>query len=101
MKFWQDVSEYGAAQSRDADRLLRLTQAWAIFNQYIALNAPHKIGISAMEREHLHCILLEAKDFVEVSLFNSAKQHTLTILEQSWIRYLKEDMKAFIEQVFL
>ena len=44
LQFWQDVTEYGEAEDRSADRLLRMVHAWGIFNKYIAEDAKHDIG---------------------------------------------------------
>ena len=42
--FWEDVTEYGAAEDRSADRLLRLHRAWDIFNTYLSVDSKHSIG---------------------------------------------------------
>ena len=42
--FWQDVNEYGDTTSATADRLLRLNNAWFIYNKYIAQGSPDSIG---------------------------------------------------------
>lgn len=42
--FWQSVTEYGAAEERSADRLLRMCHAWTIYNNHIAPNSYHYIG---------------------------------------------------------
>jgi len=42
--FWQDVTEYCAAEDRAADRLLRMCNAWAIFNKFIAEDSDFNIG---------------------------------------------------------
>ena len=42
--FWEDVTEYGAAEDRSADRLLRLHRAWDIFNTYLSEDSKHSIG---------------------------------------------------------
>ena len=34
--FWLDVTDFNAAEKRSGDRYLRLVNAWAIFNKYIA-----------------------------------------------------------------
>ena len=44
--FWQDVTEYGAAEDRAADRLLRMCNAWAIYNKYISEDSPYNVGKS-------------------------------------------------------
>ena len=38
--FWEEVTEYGQAEDRSADRLLRLCQAWNIYNRYLAGDSP-------------------------------------------------------------
>lgn len=43
--FWQDVTEYGAAEDRSADRLLRLCHAWMIYNKYLSEDSPYKVGM--------------------------------------------------------
>lgn len=40
---------------------------------------------------------MSASDFVEASVFNNAKQHACDVLEEAWIKYLKEDLKIFLE----
>ena len=42
--FWQDVTEYGAAEDRAADRLLRMCNAWAIYNRFICDDSQYNIG---------------------------------------------------------
>jgi len=42
--FWQSVTEYGAAEDRSADRLLRLCHAWTIYNNFIAPDCYHSLG---------------------------------------------------------
>lgn len=42
--FWQDVTDYGAAEDRSADRLLRLNYAWTIFRKYMTENSDTNIG---------------------------------------------------------
>ena len=53
--------------------------------------------ISADNRNSIHKSLMLANDFVDSSVFNSAKQHSCYKLEEAWIRYLKEDLKIFLE----
>jgi len=38
------VADYGAAEARFSDRLLRMNQAWAIFNKYLANGSSNNIG---------------------------------------------------------
>ncbi|XP_053375384.1 uncharacterized protein LOC123527871 isoform X6 [Mercenaria mercenaria] len=95
--FWQDVTEYGAAEDRAADRMLRMCNAWAIFNRYISDDSEFNIEISVDERNTIHKALMSASDFVDSSVFNSAKQHSCDKLEEAWIRYLKEDLKIFLD----
>ncbi|XP_033734034.1 uncharacterized protein LOC117323122 isoform X2 [Pecten maximus] len=95
--FWQDVTEYGQAEDRSADRLLRLCHAWTIYNKYLLPNSEYGIGLSEAERNELHDTLLKAKDFVEASVFNIAKFHSMERLERAWMRYLQEDLKTFLD----
>ncbi|XP_060552397.1 LOW QUALITY PROTEIN: uncharacterized protein LOC132713733, partial [Ruditapes philippinarum] len=95
--FWQDVTEYGAAEDRAADRLLRMCNAWAIYNRFISDDSQFNIEISANERNAIHNALMSAKDFVDSRVFNCAKQHSCERLEEAWIRYLKEDLKIFLD----
>ncbi|XP_074646346.1 uncharacterized protein LOC141902488 [Tubulanus polymorphus] len=97
MMFWQDVTEYGMAEDRSADRLLRMVHAWDIYNKYIASDSIFNIGATEAERNNIYSILINTKDFVSATLFDSAKNHAVDLLEQSWIRYLKEDLKTFLE----
>ncbi|KAK3576327.1 hypothetical protein CHS0354_039734 [Potamilus streckersoni] len=95
--FWQDVMEYGAAEDRSADRLLRLCHAWSIYNKFISENSPYNISVSSQERDQLHQCLMSAQDFVHSSVFNGAKLHAVQKLEMAWIRFLKEDLKSFLD----
>ncbi len=45
--FWEAVTEYGAAEDRSADRLLRMVHAWEIFNKFIAVDGVHTVGMRA------------------------------------------------------
>ena len=56
-------------------------------------------GAPEMEREIIHKMLLSNRDFVEASVFSAARNRVVDALEKAWIRYLKEDLKAFIECV--
>ncbi|KAL5009301.1 hypothetical protein ScPMuIL_014882 [Solemya velum] len=95
--FWQDVTEYGASEDRSSDRLLRLGQGWAIYNSYISDGSSHNIGLSNREQDTLHNTLLVARDFIEASVFDNAKYHAVNKLEKAWIRFLKEDLKDFLD----
>nr|KAG5695957.1 hypothetical protein BaRGS_017538 [Batillaria attramentaria] len=54
-------------------------------------------NISEKERTNLHKTLQAARDFIEASIFDTAKTQAVTKLEKAWIRYLKEDLKAFLD----
>ena len=54
-------------------------------------------GLIPSEQDDIHRQLLNATDFIEASIFNSAKQFAMNKLQQAWIRYLKEDLKTFLE----
>ena len=122
LQFWEDVEAYAEAEDRAADRLVRMGHAWAIYNTYMSVHATYPIGkywlhtmiflwsmtsqstnvlilvgISAITRDCLHKTLLTSQDFVDVSVFKPSKEYAVASLERLWIRYLKEDMKAFIE----
>ena len=43
--FWEAVTDYGYAEDRSADRLLRMNQAWNIYNTFIAPDSPRNIGM--------------------------------------------------------
>ena len=43
--FWEAVNDYGNAEDRSADRLLRMNQAWNIYNLYIGDHSPYDIGM--------------------------------------------------------
>ena len=60
-----------------------------------------RLGISPSERDAIHQVLLTSKDFISATEFNKAKEHAVELLEKTWIRYLKEDMKTFIEYISL
>ncbi|XP_078313752.1 uncharacterized protein LOC111129190 isoform X10 [Crassostrea virginica] len=95
--FWQDVTDYGKEEDRSADRLLRLCHAWNIYNTYFPDGANYPIGASNTEKVLLHQTLLNAKDFVEASIFTSAKARVVELLEENWISYLKEDLKNLLD----
>ena len=56
---------------------------------------------SEKERLNLHRILQSARDFIEASIFDTAKVQAVAKLEKAWVRFLKEDLKAFLEYVML
>ncbi len=58
---------------------------------------PTFAGLPDVIRDRLHQSLLEAPDFVEASIYDSAKYQAVDRLEKAWIRFLKEDLKAFLE----
>ena len=53
--------------------------------------------ISDQERDRIHRTLLSTSDYVEASVFDKAKQHACDRLEDVWLRFLKEDLKNFLE----
>ncbi|KAL8598265.1 hypothetical protein ACOMHN_035215 [Nucella lapillus] len=95
--FWQDVTEYGATEDRSADRLLRLCHAWNIYNKYLSEDSRHKVEISEQDRLNLHNTLQSAREFIEASIFDKAKTLAVTKLEKAWVRFLKEDLKTFLD----
>ena len=56
-------------------------------------------GTPESERNSIHQHLLSSRDFVEASVFAAARDRVIDKLEKAWIRYLKEDLKTFIESV--
>ncbi|KAK2187817.1 hypothetical protein NP493_153g02003 [Ridgeia piscesae] len=97
MLFWEDVADYGAAEARFSDRLLRMNQAWAIFNKYLANGSSNNIGCPPQTRDNIHRSLLTNRDFVSVVIFEEIRENAVDLLLNSWLRYLKEDLKAFID----
>ncbi|XP_072031975.1 uncharacterized protein [Amphiura filiformis] len=95
--FWQDVTDYGIAEDRDADRLLRMGQAWSIFSRFIVDGAVWNIGLPSNQRDFIHTSLLLTSDFVEASTFQQAKDHAVHVLQMEWLHYLKEDLAVFLE----
>ena len=67
-----------------------------LFN-FIKSNLNNFPGISPRERDKIHQTLVTSEDFISANEFNKAKEHAVELLEKTWIRYLKEDMKVFIE----
>ena len=53
------------------------------------------------ERNRIHQRLTTSRDMVEASVFSAAKAHAVDCLDKPWIRYLKEDLKTFVELVAL
>ncbi|ELU03775.1 hypothetical protein CAPTEDRAFT_221083 [Capitella teleta] len=95
--FWEEVNEYGREEDRSADRLLRLCHAWTIYNKFFSPHAICPLGATDEERDKMHTKLLTSFDFVEAEVFSEAKEKMLDIMEKAWIRFLKEDVKIFIE----
>jgi hypothetical protein len=54
-------------------------------------------GVSHEQQDSIHQTLLTSRDFVEASIFNTVQQDVVDQLEKAWIRFLKEDLKAFLE----
>ncbi|KAI0239141.1 hypothetical protein LSAT2_010110 [Lamellibrachia satsuma] len=97
MLFWEDVADYGAAEARFSDRLLRMNQAWSIFNKYLAVGSKNSIGCLPRTRDNIHRSLLTNRDFVSVVIFDEMRENAVDLLLNSWLRYLKEDLKTFID----
>ncbi|XP_012937168.1 uncharacterized protein LOC101859632 [Aplysia californica] len=95
--FWEDVTEYGATEDRSSDRLLRLCHAWNIYNKYLSLDSPHRIDLPEKERTRLQRHLEKAREMLEASIFDRAKTEAVEKLERAWVRYLKEDLKTFLD----
>ncbi|CAL1527617.1 unnamed protein product [Lymnaea stagnalis] len=95
--FWEDVTEFGSTEDRSSDRLLRLCHAWSIFHKYLAEDSPHRIELPEKETKHLHHSLERARDFMEASIFDHAKVLAVENLEKAWVRFLKEDLKTYLD----
>ncbi|XP_059138673.1 regulator of G-protein signaling 22-like isoform X2 [Physella acuta] len=95
--FWQAVTDFGSVQDRSSDRLLRLCHAWAIYNKFLSRDSPHKIELPENETKHLQHCLERAREFMEASIFDHAKILAVEKLEKAWVRFLKEDLKAFLD----
>lgn len=95
--FWEDVTEYGSTEDHSSDRLLRLCHAWNIYNKYLSEDSPHRIILPEKEMRRLQASLEKARDFMESSVFDNAKVLAVEKLEKAWIRYLKEDLKMFLD----
>lgn len=54
-------------------------------------------GATDKEREKMHKKLLTSLDFVEADVFSDAKEKVIDSMEKIWMRFLKEDVKLFIE----
>ncbi|ESO83511.1 hypothetical protein LOTGIDRAFT_236545 [Lottia gigantea] len=97
--FWQDVREYGASEDKSADRLLRLRHAWSIYNNYISQDSPHNIDVAEADINILYQKLASSQDFIEASVFDTIKDNTIGKLEKAWIRFLKDDLKIFLDRL--
>ncbi|KAK6183535.1 hypothetical protein SNE40_011001 [Patella caerulea] len=95
--FWQDVTEYSATEDKSADRLLRLRHAWSIYTNYISEDSQYNVDPSEKERNNLHQLLSGSRDFVEASVFDTIKDRSIVRLEKAWIRFLKDDLKIFLD----
>ncbi|XP_055879607.1 uncharacterized protein LOC106067347 isoform X6 [Biomphalaria glabrata] len=97
LMFWEDVTEFGSTEDKSFDRLLRLCQAWNIFNKYLSEDSPHRIELPRKEIEYLHHCLERAREYMEASLFDHTKILAAEKLEKVWVRFLKEDLKTFLD----
>jgi len=55
------------------------------------------VGCPPQTRDNIHRSLLTNRDFVSVVIFEEIRENAVDLLLNSWLRYLKEDLKAFIE----
>jgi len=92
--FWLDVTDFNAAEKRSGDRYLRLVNAWAIFNKYIANDSEMSIGLLQEERLRLERILHSSHD-LPLAFFKPAQDHATKKLEPSW-----EAFKQYEEETF-
>lgn len=95
--FLDAVAEYGKAEDRVADRLLRMNRAWSVFNVFLADGCQHKIAVSAETCDAVHRVLLASSDFVEASVFDDAKNGVTAELERPWVDFLRDDTRRFWE----
>jgi len=93
--FWLDVTDFNAAEKRSGDRYLRLVNAWAIFNKYIANDSLMSIGLPQGERQKLERTLHSTSD-LPLAFFKPAQDHAIKRLEPSW-----EAFKQYEEETFL
>ncbi|CAH3180537.1 unnamed protein product [Porites lobata] len=92
--FWLDVTDFNAAEKRSGDRYLRLVNAWAIFNKYIANECEMSIGLLQPERLRLERILHSTND-LPLAFFKPAQDHASKKLEPSWEAFKRHEQQTF------
>ncbi|CAG5126804.1 unnamed protein product, partial [Candidula unifasciata] len=97
LMFWEDVTEYGTDEDCLSDRLLKLCHAWNIYRKYLSEDSPYKIELPVEDRNQLLASLETTRDYINSSIFEPAKIYAMENLESAWIRYLKEDLKSFLD----
>lgn len=93
--FWLDVTDFNAAEKRSGDRYLRLVNAWAIFNKYIANDCEMSIGLPQSERLKLERILHSTND-LPLAFFKPAQDHATKRLEPSWEAFKQSEQDTFV-----
>lgn len=92
--FWLEVTDFNAAEKRSGDRYLRLVNAWAIFNKYIANDSEMSIGVLQAERARLERILHSTND-LPLAFFKPAQDHATKKLEPSWEAFKRHEEDTF------
>ncbi|XP_067018661.1 regulator of G-protein signaling 22-like isoform X1 [Acropora muricata] len=94
--FWLDVTDFNTAAKRSGDHYLRLVNAWAIFNKFIANDCEMSIVLPQSERIRLERILHSAND-LPVAFFKPAQEHVAKKLEPSWEAFKRCEEETFVK----
>ncbi|PAA92558.1 hypothetical protein BOX15_Mlig019187g2 [Macrostomum lignano] len=97
LMFFQEVEEYSRRDERTADRFLRLGHAWNIFNRYLNVSAAQPVKVDKRENQLILDALRRSKDTVPAKVFAKAQDSVVVRMGDTWLRFLKEDVKNFLE----
>jgi len=57
--------------------------------------------VSEEERRNIRHKLITDKDSADAGVFSALKEQSLDLLQQAWIRFLKQDFKNFLKSVIV
>ncbi|XP_075250578.1 uncharacterized protein LOC142342844 isoform X1 [Convolutriloba macropyga] len=97
--YWQDMLELMEAEQRVGDRLIRLTNAWGIFNKYFNTASLWAVTRDIGQIEQLRGSLEQCANSRDVNgkcshVFKTITQHILTQLKSQWINYAVKDSET-------
>ncbi|XP_063712440.1 uncharacterized protein LOC134840517 isoform X2 [Symsagittifera roscoffensis] len=94
--FWQDAKSFEKTAKLYSNQQIKTASAWNIFNKYFNPLSLWFIEVPHDEIEKMRVELQVKKDNLNSLIFEPIAERVVKDLEQSWVRYNKDDLRTFL-----